>query len=100
MKWDLPLNPDKCCHLPIGQPPIAPLTFADGKSVEMVEAAKDLGVFIDSSFKPSLQCKEAYARARATFFMIRRGFAILTPAIFRPLYLAIVRPHLDYAVQV
>ncbi len=27
--------------------------------------------------------------------MIRRGFAKLTPAIFRPLYL--VRPHLDYA---
>ncbi len=85
-------------HLLIGQPPIAPLTFTDGKSVEMVESAKDLGVFTDSSFKPSLQCKEAYARARATFFMIRRRFAILTPAIFRPLYLAMVRPHLNYAV--
>ncbi len=57
------------------------------------------GVFIDSSFKPSLRCKEAYARTRATFFMIRRGFAIVTPAIFRPLYLAMVLPHLDYAVQ-
>ncbi len=41
VKWELPLNPDKCCHLPIGQPPMAPLTFADGKSVEM-ESAKDL----------------------------------------------------------
>ncbi len=30
---------------------------------------------------------------------MRRGFAALTPAIFRPLYLAIVRPQLDYAVQ-
>ncbi len=99
VKLDLPLNPDKCCHVPIGQPPIAPLTFADGKSVEMVESAKDLGVSIDSSFKPSLQCKEAFARARATFYMIRRGFAILTPAIFRPLYMAMVRPHLYYAVQ-
>ncbi len=51
VKWDLPLNPDKGCHLPIGQPLIAPLTFADWKSVEMVDPAKDLGVFIDSSFK-------------------------------------------------
>ncbi len=31
--------------------------------------------------------------------MMRRGFAILTPAIFRPLYLVMVRPHLDYTVQ-
>ncbi len=51
------------------------------------------------SFKPSLQLREGYARTRATFFMIRRGFAILTPAIFRPLYLAVVRPHLDCAVH-
>ncbi len=99
VQWDLPLYPDKCCHFPIGQPPIAPLTFADEKSVEMVESAKDLGVFIDSALKPSLQWKEAYARARATFFMMRRGFAILTPAIFRPLNLAAMRPHLDYPLQ-
>ncbi len=58
-----------------------------------------LEVFIDSSFKPSLQCKEGNSGARATVLMIYRGFAILTPAIFRPLYLAIVRPHIDYAVH-
>ncbi len=43
--------------------------------------------------------KKAYARARATFFMMRRGLAILLPAIFLLLYLAMKRPHLDYAVQ-
>ncbi len=31
--------------------------------------------------------------------MMLRGFVELTPAIFRPLYLAMVRPQLDYAVQ-
>ncbi len=40
-----------------------------------------------------------YARVRATFFMMRRELVILTPAIFRSLYLAMVRPDLDYAVQ-
>ncbi len=70
VKWDLPLYPGKCSHLPIGQPPIAPLTFADGKPVEMVESAKDFGVFIGSFSKPSLQCEAAYARAPTTFSMI------------------------------
>ncbi len=54
---------------------------------------------IDTSFKPYLQCREGFTRARAVFFMMRRCFAELTPAIFRPLYLAILRPQLDYAVQ-
>ncbi len=61
-----------------------PILFktTDGKSFELVKPAKDLRVFIDSSFKPSLQCREGYARARATFVMVLRGFAMLTPAIF------------------
>ncbi len=53
--------------------PIAPMTFADPKSVEIVESVKDIGVFIDSSFKPSLQCKAAYVRSRATLLMIRNA---------------------------
>ncbi len=65
----------------------------------MVETTKDLGVAIDTSFKPSLQCREGFAVACAVFLMMRWGFAELTPAIFRPLYLAMVRPQLDFAVQ-
>ncbi len=30
---------------------------------------------------------------------MRRGFAVLTPVIFRPLYLALVRPILEYGLQ-
>ncbi len=83
VKWDLaPLNPDKLSHFPTGQPSIALLTFSDWKAIEMVESPKEPVVSIDSSFKPSLQCKVAYARARVTVFMIRRVFAMRTQAIF------------------
>ncbi len=34
VEWKLPLNPDKCCHLPIRQPVFTPLMFAGGKSAE------------------------------------------------------------------
>ncbi len=60
--------------------------------VGMVETAKDLGVAIDTSFKPSLQWREGFSRARVVCFTMRRGFAELTPAIFRPIYLAMLRP--------
>ncbi len=97
VEWIQSFLAQRSFRVRVPSPP--PAASRRDRSLEMVESAKDLGVFNDSSFKPSLQCKEAYARARANFFMMRRGFAILTPAIFRPLYLAMVRPHLDYAVQ-
>ncbi len=34
-----------------------------------------------------------------SFFQYRRGFAVLPPEIFRPLYLALVRPILGYGQQ-
>ncbi len=90
LTWNFPLNQSKCCHLPIGKPPTTPLIFADGITVTMVETAKDPRVAIDTFFKPSSQCREEFSRARAVFFMMCRGFAELTLAIFRSLYLAMV----------
>ncbi len=60
---------------------------------------KDLGVTVSSTFKTSLHCQQAVNRARRILFQLRRGFAVLTPEIFRPLYLALVRPILEYGQQ-
>ncbi len=60
---------------------------------------KDLGITIDSSFKPSMHCAQAFKTARAALFLIRRSFVTLTPEIFIPLYSTLVRPHLEYAIQ-
>ena len=54
---------------------------------------------VDHSFKPSLQCQVAVNRARGVLFQIKRSFAALTPDIFRPLYITLVRPILEYGVQ-
>ncbi len=64
----------------------------------MVDTAPDIKVVIDTSFKPSVQCREGFSRARAVFIMMRQGYAELTAAIFPPLFLAMVRLVLDYAV--
>ncbi len=38
----------------------------------------------------SNHCREAVKRARGALFQVRSGFAVLSPEIFRPLYLALV----------
>ncbi len=40
--------------------------------------------------KTSLQCQQTENRARCILFQLRRGFAVLTPKIFNPIYLALV----------
>ncbi len=65
----------------------------------MVETEKDLDVAIEPSFNPTMQCMEGFSRTRAFFFTMRRGFVELTPAIFRPLFLSIVLPQLDFVVR-
>ncbi len=51
-----------------------------------------------STFKTS-HCQQTANSARRILFQLRRGFAVLTPEIFRPLYLALVRPILEYGQQ-
>ncbi len=46
-----------------------------------------------------MHCAQAFKRARAVLFLIRRSFVTLTLEIFIPLYSALVRPHLEYATQ-
>ncbi len=92
--WDLPLNENKCGHISIGSAPTRPLTLSDnGISIKLLDLTKDLGITIDSSFKPSLHCVQAFKRARAALFVI------LTPEIFIPLYSILVRPHFECAIQ-
>ncbi len=51
------------------------------------------------TFRTSLHCQQAVNRARRILFQFRRGLAVPTPEIFRPLYLALVRPTLGNGQQ-
>ncbi len=64
-----------------------------------VDSTKDLGVTVTSTFKTSLHCQQAANHTRRILFLLRRGFAVLTPEILQPLYLALVRPILEYGQQ-
>ncbi len=59
----------------------------------------DLGVTVNSAFTPSANVLTAANKARGMLYLIKRSFTCLTKEIFLPLYRALVRPHLEYAIQ-
>ena len=61
---------------------------------------RDLGVVMDSSGKPTQQCIMAVKKANAVLGMIKRNIHFKSKEVIIRLYKAIVRPRLEYCIQV
>ncbi len=72
----------------------------EGKSLQKYEQINDLGITVSSAFTPSAYVLTATNKARGMLYFIKRSFTCLTNEIFVPPYIALVRPHLEYAIQV
>nr|VZI47799.1 unnamed protein product [Spirometra erinaceieuropaei] len=62
--WLLPFNVNKCTFLRVGRTssPIQTVYLLTGKPLQEVNVQKDLGVWITTSVKPSLQCSKLAIR--------------------------------------
>ena len=99
-KWLLKFNPKKCHALSLGKFENTMYTMRYeiySAEMEHVFEEKDLGVTIDSqlTFEEHIAAKVRVANAMVG--LIRRSFSYLSCYLFRKLYLALVRPHLEYA---
>ncbi len=99
---DLPINPNECSGLTVGnRPPLTPLFSAPETDhrIPQVSDVRVLGVPLDTTFTVSAHCREAANIARRLLFMVQRSFGELSNTALIPIYSAEVRPHLEYAIE-
>ena len=95
----MPFNVDKCKVMHIGYKNINAKYELLGENLESCLEEKDLGVVITNDLKPSKQCIEAEKKAPKILGYIKHHFKTRKKETILTLYNALVRPHLEYAVQ-
>ena len=98
-KWQMPFNVNKCKVMHIGYNNPNSRYNLLGNDIECVQQEKDLGVIISNDLKFSKQCINVEKKAQKLIGYIKRQFRNRNKEIVIPLYNALVRPHLEYAVQ-
>jgi len=98
--WQMLFNIDKCKVMHVGRTNKSEQYDMSGVLLAECDEEKDLGVTIDKSFKVGKQCAKAAKKANVILGMIKRTFTCRNKKIMLKLYKSLVRPHLDYCIQV
>ena len=98
-KWQMSFNVEKCKVMHIGDTNPRFKYHIRSQDLSNVKQEKDLGVIISNNLKTSDQCTAASKKANKMLGFITRNIDHKSPEIMKKLYIAFVRPHLEYAVQ-
>lgn len=109
--WLLKLHPQKCKRLIVKKPsqtidlPPRHLYTIDNNTrltaeLTTVQQEKDVGVIFDNHLSFKHHINEIIKKASQMMGLIRRSFSELTPEVFRPIYVSLVRSRLEYAQAV
>ena len=99
-KWQMLLNFGKCKCLHTGHGNFD-VNYKMGETfLGTTVTEKDLGVTTSADMKVSEQCGIAASKGNQILGLIRRNIPYKDIKLIIPLFKAIVRPHLEYCIQV
>ena len=99
-KWKMEFNVGKCKIMHLGNSNPKHTYTMGGVDLEKTTEERDLGVLVDDRLEFDKHIKGVVNRANRMLGMIRIGFSCLDEEIFMNLYPVLVRPLLEYCVQV
>ncbi len=98
-RLEMSFNVNKCHILQIGKKNIKCDKDMNGTKIESVQCVKDLAVTVEFRLKFSDQYEVAAGKADRMLGYINRNFSFKDKDIMLPLYISLVRPHLEDALQ-
>ena len=98
-KWQMLLNFGKCKCIHIGHGNMDDEYTMGNAVLGRTTQEKDLGVTCSADMKVSEQCGIAASKGNQVLGLIRRTIMYKEKQLIVPLYIAIVRPHLEYCIQ-
>ena len=98
-RWQMQFNINKCKVLSVGRGNPNNGYTIHNEALVRSGYEKDLGIIVSQDLRLRKQCIEARNRANRVLGFIFRSVKSRSPKVILQLYLALVRPHLEYAVQ-
>ena len=93
--WLIGFNTDKCKHMHIGKNDFDVKFEINNIELESTAVEKDIGVHVDNKLSFDKHIHTKCKKATSMFALVRRSFTYFDQYIFKCLYQALVRSHLD-----